>query len=215
MLELATRYADRPGGYTRIHLHGHRQGDHAPRALLELVDGPGDLRMELTARAIAHETFSAELEAGEAAVNLASPAARNVQEWIADARFSPRTRANVERVTKFRGQEAATLLVDKAAEHALRLKARDQLDGGPLRVNRRKVESFGEAAPFGTNLTPPMIGQRTRAGRTPKSQEEWQPRRLREDRRNSVIRLGKGAFAKRQKPRVILPPEAKRASKRA
>ncbi len=35
--EYAERYSARPGGYTRILKAGHRQGDNAPMALIELV----------------------------------------------------------------------------------------------------------------------------------------------------------------------------------
>jgi len=35
---LASRYAERPGGYTRIIKCGNRYGDNAPMAIIELVD---------------------------------------------------------------------------------------------------------------------------------------------------------------------------------
>ena len=38
MTTLAERYADRPGGYTRIVKAGFRYGDDAPMAIIELVD---------------------------------------------------------------------------------------------------------------------------------------------------------------------------------
>ena len=35
--EIGPRYADRPGGYTRVLKVGPRHGDNAPRARIELV----------------------------------------------------------------------------------------------------------------------------------------------------------------------------------
>jgi|SRR5690625_191870 len=38
--ELGPRYSERPGGYMRILKYGHRTGDNAPMAFVELVDRP-------------------------------------------------------------------------------------------------------------------------------------------------------------------------------
>ena len=43
--EIGPRYADRPGGYTRIMRMGPRQGDNAEIAILELVDGKARLKV--------------------------------------------------------------------------------------------------------------------------------------------------------------------------
>lgn len=47
------RYADRPGGYTRVLRIEPLKSDQAPSAILELVDGPKDIRFAMTARTIA------------------------------------------------------------------------------------------------------------------------------------------------------------------
>jgi large subunit ribosomal protein L17 len=38
--ELAERYRERPGGYTRVIKAGRRAGDAAPLSIIELVDSP-------------------------------------------------------------------------------------------------------------------------------------------------------------------------------
>lgn len=52
---LATRYAERPGGYTRVLRIEPIKEDQAPSAILELVDGPKDIRWAMTARTLASE----------------------------------------------------------------------------------------------------------------------------------------------------------------
>ncbi|KAH9839641.1 putative bacterial ribosomal protein bL17 family protein [Teratosphaeria destructans] len=50
---LRERYQDRPGGYTRVLRIEPMKEDQAPSAILELVDGPKDMRFALTAKTIA------------------------------------------------------------------------------------------------------------------------------------------------------------------
>ncbi|MBX3209500.1 MAG: 50S ribosomal protein L17 [Labilithrix sp.] len=42
LIDLAKRFASRPGGYTRIIKLGDRRGDNAPMAIIELVEGASD-----------------------------------------------------------------------------------------------------------------------------------------------------------------------------
>lgn len=50
---LRERYAERPGGYTRVLRIEPLKQDQAPSAILELVDGPKDMRFQMTARTLA------------------------------------------------------------------------------------------------------------------------------------------------------------------
>ncbi|KAG9094688.1 hypothetical protein FS749_012005 [Ceratobasidium sp. UAMH 11750] len=106
-----TRYASRPGGYTRIHKFGHRQGDHAPHAILELVDGPRDLGFQLAARAVGRET-AAGFVVGEE---------RGLRE---------RTKLAVDKALKFRGQEGRERLERLASEYASTLIAEPRAHSG-------------------------------------------------------------------------------------
>ncbi|KAF9910147.1 hypothetical protein EC991_007279 [Linnemannia zychae] len=52
---LAERFKSRKGGYTRIHKLGNRFGDNAPVAVIELIDGPGDLKNQVLFKALARQ----------------------------------------------------------------------------------------------------------------------------------------------------------------
>lgn len=82
--ELAQRYKERPGGYTRVLKIPDRKGDKAPAAVLELVDGPKDVRFELTAKTIARDR-------------------------VLDRPMTPITLKNLLKVTKFRADGEAAL----------------------------------------------------------------------------------------------------------
>jgi large subunit ribosomal protein L17 len=59
LLDLARRFATRPGGYTRIVKFGPRRGDNAPISLIELVgDGAGEAAGETKAAAKATRASS-------------------------------------------------------------------------------------------------------------------------------------------------------------
>ena len=57
---LRERYASRPGGYTRVLRIEPLKPDQAPSAILELVDGPKDMRFAMTARTVARQRGSGE-----------------------------------------------------------------------------------------------------------------------------------------------------------
>ena len=74
---LRERYATRPGGYTRVLRVEPKEDDQAPSAILELVDGPKDMRFMITARTVAR--FKKE-----------------------DKEINEMTQKNIEKVTRFR-----------------------------------------------------------------------------------------------------------------
>src|SRR5688572_5757298 len=63
--ELGARFADRPGGYTRILKLGRRDGDNAELAIIELVDNPREVLAKENARKRAKSAGAGKKKAGK------------------------------------------------------------------------------------------------------------------------------------------------------
>ncbi|KAG5719777.1 50S ribosomal protein L17 [Termitomyces sp. T112] len=122
----AQRYANRPGGYTRIHKLGNRLGDNAPRAILELVDNPRDLRWEMTARSIGWEMVKGRLRTSKApsVINQGPAGTQEVVEKELKMKFDqsggllrPRTRSYLQKVMRYRDDKAPAELSEKVGEY--------------------------------------------------------------------------------------------------
>lgn len=87
------RYANRPGGCTRVLRIEPLKEDQAPSAILELVDGPKDMRFALTAQTVARDR-------------------------LLNRPQSDITAKNVKKVTQFReaGRDAFEGMIDKFTE---------------------------------------------------------------------------------------------------
>ncbi|KAJ6610086.1 ribosomal protein L17 [Mycena sp. CBHHK59/15] len=121
----AKRYAQRPGGYTRIHKFGNRPGDNAPHAVIELVDNPRDIRWEITSRAVGWDLLREKLKS-QRPVAIINAGAQDTLEVVSTERrlgfgergvLRPKTRWNLQKVLKFRDQSAPLLLSQKAGDY--------------------------------------------------------------------------------------------------
>lgn len=90
---IGARYANRPGGYTRVLRIEPIKEDQAESAILELVDSPKDMRFAMTAKTLASKPESEPL--------------------------NKITAKNVEKVTRYRenGMESLRDMVQKLRQH--------------------------------------------------------------------------------------------------
>lgn len=114
---LRTRYADRPGGYTRVLRVEPQKEDQAPSAILELVDGPKDMRLALTAKTIAHARFKAEQDGR-------------------DFKLNDMTAHNVRKVTRYSGMRGEQHLQDLVGKFEALL---EQGDEGVEEIKKKRV----------------------------------------------------------------------------
>lgn len=123
----AKRYEERPGGYTRIHKFGNRQGDNAPHAILELVDNPRDLRFEMTARSVGWELLGKRNRGVDDAKALINTGVQDVCDVVEKEKdlpngvrggeLRPKTRWNLQKVLRYRNSSAVVELGKKAGDH--------------------------------------------------------------------------------------------------
>lgn len=186
--------------------------------MLELVDNPTDVKLDITARCIARETY---IMLHRAQKNISWDVLQGLIKAHADipleqdTRFHELTRKNIRKIVRFRGDEARTELADKAAAYLERMWAFDTLEG-PRRPDTKLWESMEATRPArGRTLMRPMTGRRTLAGQLPvhlaarvgtekemavpmrRSDRTIAPRRIVRFQKPSVVRLAKGIFAKR------------------
>ena len=119
---LRERYASRPGGYTRVLRIEPLKPDQAPSAILELVDGPRDMRFAMTAKALVKQR-----EDGTAMNEI--------------------TAVNVRKVTRFRegGEDHLEAEVHRLEREQRRVHREEQEEGGTewvgygSNVGKRKI----------------------------------------------------------------------------
>lgn len=103
-VDLAQRFKDRPGGYTRIMKLGRRRGDNAPMTLIEFVGNEA--------------APAAKAEGAKAAAVAAAPAP------VAEAKPAKKAEdTKAEKATKAKAQQAAEAKPEKAADETAEAKA--------------------------------------------------------------------------------------------
>lgn len=189
----AQRYANRPGGYTRIHRIDNRTGDNAPMALLELVDNPRDFKLEMTARAVGRDLLTEKLRWNSprgvlnSGVDALESISREVKLGTHDkGELRPATRRNLQKVIRYRGNPSLRDVGKKASAWI------DTLFAMPLQ--QRRVQMAADASADAKNKAKPtnFVDKFPKTGSRAGAAAPGDMR--------SAVRLAQGALARPRRP---------------
>ncbi|CAG8680526.1 5809_t:CDS:2 [Dentiscutata erythropus] len=144
--EMADRYRERDGGYTRIHRIGNRVSDNAPMAVLEYVDAPGDLKYEMLIKQLARKEIDPSLKVpttfnGEGISPLRKK--REFKKWVGRLKAQRKFEKQVEKMVKCKEmtprdldsailQEIRNLKIADERKEDMRIKYKLRMKGGHL-----------------------------------------------------------------------------------
>jgi len=168
----AQRYSARPGGYTRIHKFGTRQGDNAPHAILELVDNPRDLKMEMTSRAIGWEMLTENLKRQQP-MSLLKKGLKGTDDWLESERaleygekgkLRPKTRWNLQKVLRYRDTSEVETMGKKVGDYIDTLLATPEAFKALHKTLNKETSEGTETADKSKEKPTPLARPRPRVG---------------------------------------------------
>ncbi|KAJ9108162.1 hypothetical protein QFC20_003523 [Naganishia adeliensis] len=153
---LASRYALRSGGYTRITKFGHRPGDNAPKCILSLVDSERDVKYEMAARSVGRQVVDRVVGSGKGREGVSVAVREWVGEVVQEKRgkevtglLSDKTRLDVGKVLKLKSAEEVDAFVQAATQYAYEIWA--------LPIATRDQRAALEQTTKSRNRVPPCV----------------------------------------------------------